>query len=162
MKRWPSRRWCLALAVSFLKPGCRWLCPWALGWCGSTHCVVPVHINLRGQYCHGRAAAGALTGTGPEMWLAGVGAILLECAPAGTVGSGPRPRPPPLQPSLPCRRLRGLTGSPECTNHSRHRPHPRSPRRWSVPHTLPPSLGPSVGRGGPAEQGSHLSLVRLG
>lgn len=64
-----------------------------------------MHINLRGQYCHDRAAAGALAGTGPEMRLAGVGAVLLESAPAGTVESGPRPGPLLPQHSLPCHPL---------------------------------------------------------
>lgn len=39
-----------------------------------------MHINLRGQYYHGMAVFGGLTGTGPEMWLTGVSVILLECA----------------------------------------------------------------------------------
>lgn len=55
-----------------------------------------------------------------------------------------------------------LTASPECTSHSRRQLHPHSPRRWNAPHMLQPSHGPSAGRRGPVEQGSHPCLVRVG
>lgn len=127
--------------------------------CASTYRVVPAHIDLRRQHCHGRAAPGALTGTGPEMRLTGVGTILLECAPAGTVGLGLRSGPLPLAPPhpTPCHHSQGLTGSPEYTSHSRHRLRPHSPHRWNVPHMPQPSLGPSAGRGGQLSKVATLS-----
>lgn len=56
-----------------------------------THWVLPAHINLSRQDSHCGTAAGALAGTGPEMLLARVGAVLLQGAPVvARYTSGPR------------------------------------------------------------------------
>lgn len=86
-------------------PGC-WvkggspLCP-ELGLASPrTHWVLLAHIDLGRQDGHGRTAAGALAGTGPEMLLAGIGAVLLQGAPGvAPQGQDPGQLLPPPQPS---------------------------------------------------------------
>lgn len=61
-----------------------------------THWILLVHVDLCRQDSHGGTAAGALAGTGPEMLLAVVGAVLLQGAPgAAWHRSGPRRAPGP-------------------------------------------------------------------
>lgn len=48
----------------------------------AAHRVLLVHVNLRRQHSHGRAAARALAGTCPEVRLAGIGTVLLQGASA--------------------------------------------------------------------------------
>lgn len=64
-----------------------------------THGVFLAHINLSRQDGHGGTAAGTLTGAGPEMLLAGIGAVLLQGAP-GAAGHV-RTQVSSLLPSLP-------------------------------------------------------------
>lgn len=119
------------------------------------HRVLLVHIDLGRQDGHGGTAAGALAGTGPETRLAGVGAVLLQGAPGvARRRSGRRGAPPPRRLPWPSPHPRGLTASPGHTSRSRHRPHPRSPRRWCAQHTQRLSPWPSRGRGrGPDQRG---------
>lgn len=143
------RGWCLALAVSlnFLKPGCRFVL-------GRLHspCSPGAHRSQR--------AAPSWRGSGPGprwhwsrnaagwSWRSPVGGC--TCRHRGVRSSVRATAPIP-----PCHHGRVLTGSPECTSHSRRRLRPHSPRRWDAPHMLQPSLGPPEGRRVPAEQGSQ-------
>lgn len=149
----PLRSGCQVKACSPPAP----LSPELGSWLPQPHRVLLVHVDLGRQDGHGRAAAGTLAGTGPEVRLAGVGAVLLQGAPGapgagqdpGRWGGSPPPRPP--GPSL---RPRSLTASPGRTSRSRRRPRPRSPRRWCARRTRRPSPWPSGDRGGgPAQRG---------
>lgn len=126
-----------------------------------THWILLVHVDLCRQDGHGRTAAGALAGAGPEVLLAGVGTVPLQGAPgAGGTGQDPgRPLPQPW----PGPRPRSLTASPGHTSHSRRPPHPRSPRRWCARHRQQLSPWPSGSRGEGIGNGrGHRGLFNRG